>query len=347
VRPRVAVVLFNLGGPDRPEAIRPFLLNLFRDPAILRVPFFIRPLLARIIANRRVRPATENYALLGGRSPLLEITEQQANALAAVLPELDARCFIAMRYWHPLTDAVIQSVRAWSPDEVVLLPLYPHYSTTTTGSSLSAWREAAARQGLVVRTTALCCYPTDAQYIAATVRLVRNAYDEARAQLGSAIPLRVLFSAHGLPETIVRRGDPYQWQIEQTVAAILASFQVNDWRICYQSRATPQRWIGPSTDAEIERAAHDKVAVLIVPIAFVSEHSETLVELDVEYRALADRLSVPGYFRVPTQNVDASFIAALADLVRHARDAGPGPCSQSGRRICPADRTSCPLAMAA
>ena len=346
MRPRVAVVLFNLGGPDRPEAIRPFLLNLFRDPAILRVPFFIRPLLAQVIMRSRLRPATANYALLGGRSPLLEITEQQANALTAALPELDAKCFIAMRYWHPFSDAAIQSVRAWSPDEVVLLPLYPHYSTTTTGSSLSAWREGAARHGLAVQTTALCCYPTDSGYIAATARLLRKAYDEARTQLDAAIPLRVLFSAHGLPETIVRHGDPYQWQIEQTVAAILASFEALDWRICYQSRATPQRWIGPSTDAEIERAAHDNVAVLIVPIAFVSEHSETLVELDVEYRVLADRLGVPGYFRVPTQNADADFIAALADLVRHARATGPGPCSQSGKRICPTDRTSCPLAVA-
>jgi ferrochelatase len=344
VRPKVAVVLFNLGGPDRPEAIKPFLLNLFIDPAILRVPFFLRPILARFIVRSRLRPATANYAMLGGRSPLLELTQAQAAALAAGLRELDAKCFIAMRYWHPLSDETAQTVRDWQPDEVVLLPLYPHYSTTTTGSSLTAWREAAARAGLVADTVTICCYATDADYVAATTALLHTAYHAARTRLDPAVRLRVLFSAHGLPEVVVRQGDPYQWQIERTVACVLAEWRERapDWVICYQSRATPQQWIGPSTEAEIERAAHDRVAVLVVPIAFVSEHSETLVELDVEYRALAERLGVPGYFRVPTQNSDAAFIAALARLVRHARSHGPGLCSHAGGRICPADRSGCP-----
>jgi ferrochelatase len=344
VRPRVAVVLFNLGGPDRPEAIKPFLLNLFTDPAILRVPFFVRPILARRIARSRLQPATENYAMLGGRSPLLELTRSQAAALEARLPEFDAKCFIAMRYWHPLSDETARAVTDWQPDEVILLPLYPHYSTTTTGSSLSAWREAAAGAGLVADTVTICCYPTDADYIAATTALLSAAYDAARAQLDPSIRLRVLFSAHGLPEVIVRRGDPYQWQIEQTVVHVLKAWPENDpdWVVCYQSRATPQQWIGPSTEAEIERAAHDGVAVVVVPIAFVSDHSETLVELDVEYRALAEKLGVPGYFRVPVQNSDDAFIAALARLVRYARSRGPGLCSHAGGRICPADRTRCP-----
>ena len=157
----------------------------------------------------------------------------------------------------------------------------------------------------------------------------------------------MLFSAHGLPETIVRRGDPYQWQVEQTVDRVLARWKQHDldWRICYQSRATPQQWIGPSTDNEIERAAHDKVALIVVPIAFVSEHSETLVELDVEYRTLAERLGVPGYFRVPAQNSDPAFIEALADLVRRARRFGPGMCSYAGDRICPSERRGWPVAL--
>jgi protoporphyrin/coproporphyrin ferrochelatase len=344
VLPRVAVVLFNLGGPDRPEAIKPFLVNLFTDPAILRVPFFVRPFLARYIAGTRLEPARANYALLGGRSPLLELTLAQANALEAALPELDAKCFIAMRYWHPFSDETARAVHDWMPDEVVLLPLYPQYSSTTTGSSLTAWRESAARVGLVASTATLCCYPTDAAFIAATAALLRTAYDAARSQLDPSIRLRVLFSAHGLPETIVRRGDPYQWQIEQTVAHVLSALEPAelDWALCYQSRATPQRWIEPSTDMEIERAARDKTAVLVVPIAFVSEHSETLVELDVDYRELAGRLGVPGYFRVPTQNTDAAFIGALAQLVMHARSRGPGLCSHAGGRICPVDRTNCP-----
>jgi protoporphyrin/coproporphyrin ferrochelatase len=344
VRPRVAVVLFNLGGPDRPESIKPFLLNLFTDPAILRVPFFVRPILARVIARSRLQPAMANYAMLGGRSPLLELTQSQAAALEAKLPEFDAKCFIAMRYWHPLSDETARAVRDWQPDEVVLLPLYPHYSTTTTGSSLTVWREAAARAGLAADTMTVCCYPTDSDYVAATTALLSAACDAARARLDSKVRLRVLFSAHGLPEVIVRRGDPYQWQIEQTVACVLAEWRERepDWVVCYQSRATPQQWIGPSTEAEIERAAHDKVAVLVVPIAFVSDHSETLVELDVEYRALAEKLGVPGYFRVPVQNSDDAFIAALARLVRYARSRGPGLCSHAGGRICPADRSQCP-----
>ena len=344
MRPRVAVVLFNLGGPDRPEAIRPFLANLFKDPAILRVPFFVRPFLARRIAAARFEPAQVSYAALGGSSPLLELTRAQASALDAQLAEFDAKCFIAMRYWHPFSDETAKAVRDWGPDGVLLLPLYPQYSTATTGSSLTAWREAAARVGLVADTTAICCYPTDAAYVAAIAALLRAEWQAARRQLAPATGLRVLFSAHGLPESIVQAGDPYQWQIEQTVANVLADWDPGtDWVVCYQSRATPQRWIGPSTEAELERAAHDGVAVLVVPIAFVSDHSETLVELDIDYRALADRLGVPGYFRVPVPNADAMFIAALADLVRRARTRGPGLCSHAGGRICPADRTLCPL----
>ena len=347
-RRKIAIVLFNLGGPDRPESVRPFLLNLFTDPAILRVPFFVRPILARIIARARTKPATANYALLGGKSPLLELTEQQARALEAALPELDARCFVAMRYWHPFSMEAARAVKAWDPDEVVLLPLYPHYSTTTTGSSLSAWRDAAARVGLAKPVTSLCCYPSDPGFLGATAAIVRKGYQQARAALDPAIGLRVLFSAHGLPEVIVSAGDPYQYQIEQTVAGVVRWLAIPglDYHVCYQSRATPQKWIGPSTEEEIERAATDKVALLVVPIAFVSEHSETLVELDVEYRDVADKLGVPGYFRVPAQNADAGFIAALADLVRHARAHGPGLCSFAGRRVCPGEHGDCPHARA-
>jgi ferrochelatase len=345
VPPRVAVVLFNLGGPDRPEAIRPFLLNLFSDPAILRVPFPLRMVLARVIARSRLRPAAANYALLGGRSPLLELTRQQAVALEAALPELDAKCFIAMRYWHPFSRDTARAVREWRPEHVVLLPLYPQYSTTTTGSSLTAWREAAVRVGLTAPTAAVCCYPTDPRYVAATATLLRTAYEQARAALPREVRLRVLFSAHGLPEAIVRAGDPYQWQVAQSVDAVLAEWGRDeiDWVICYQSRATPVKWIGPSTDEEVERAGRDKVAVLVVPIAFVSEHSETLVELDIEYRALAERAGVPGYFRVPTHNDDAGFIDALAGLVRGAIARGVGLCSGAGQPVCGAQFGGCAL----
>ncbi|MBS0638993.1 MAG: ferrochelatase [Proteobacteria bacterium] len=344
---KVAVVLFNLGGPDRPEAIKPFLLNLFKDPAILRVPFFVRPLLARIIARARVAPATENYTLLGGKSPLLELTQLQAAALEQALPDVEAKCFIAMRYWHPFSLEAARAVKAWGADEVVLLPLYPQFSTTTTGSSLTAWREAASKAGLMVRTTTVCCYATEPDYAKSTADLVAAHYAKARAELDPAIPLRVLFSAHGLPEIIIQQGDPYQWQVEQTVATVMRAWGKDvDHAICYQSRATPQKWIEPSTEAEIERAAHDKIAVLVVPIAFVSEHSETLVELDVEYRDLAKEAGVPGYFRVPTQNSDAAFIASLAGIVRRALGSNSGLCSGVGGRICEEGFGDCPFTLA-
>ncbi len=342
-RRKVAIILFNLGGPDSPESIKPFLLNLFRDPAILRVPFFVRPFLARTIANARLAPATENYALLGGKSPLLGLTQEQAAALEAALPDVEARCFIAMRYWHPFSLEAARAVKAWGPDDVVLLPLYPQFSTTTTGSSLTAWRDAAVRVGLAADTTTVCCYPVDPAYAAATAARVKIEYEKARAALDPAVPLRVLFSAHGLPEIIIQRGDPYQWQIEHTVATVLAAWGAEiDYTVCYQSRATPQKWIGPSTDEEIERAAHDKTAVLVVPIAFVSEHTETLVELDVEYRDLAVKLGVPGYYRVPTQNADPGFIASLAGQVTRAIGRGPGLCSSAGGRMCRLEHTGCP-----
>ena len=345
VRRRVAVVLFNLGGPDKPESIKPFLLNLFRDPAILRVPFFIRPLLAQIIAMARVKPATENYAILGGKSPLLELTQEQAQALEAALSsaEVEAKCFIAMRYWHPFSLQTATEVRDWGADEVFLLPLYPHFSTTTTGSSLTAWREAAARVGLARPVTTLCCWFRDSGFVAATAAIVRRSLLAAEAD--SKSPIRVLFSAHGLPQTIVKKGDPYQFQIESTVQAVVDELAISglDWQVCYQSRATPQKWLDPSTEEAIEHAARDKVAVLVVPIAFVSEHSETLVELDVEYRELAEKMGVPGYYRTPAQNSDPGFITALAKAVGAARARGVGTCSFEGGRACPVKHKDCPM----
>jgi ferrochelatase len=310
------------------------------------VPFFVRPLLARLIAGLRVKAASANYAILGGRSPLLELTGQQARALEQAVP--GARCFIAMRYWHPFSRETAVAVRAWDPDEIVLLPLYPQYSTTTTGSSLSAWRAAAAAVGLAKPTTSLCCYHSDSAFLAATTAIVRRAYAQARSQLPAGTGLRVLFSAHGLPEVIVKAGDPYQFQVERTVAGVVRVLDEPglDWAICYQSRATPQKWLGPSTETEIARAARDKVAVLVVPIAFVSEHSETLVELDVEYKHLADKEGVPGYFRAPAQNSDPGFITALAELVEATLGRGPGLCSFVGGRTCPRPHTDCPHARA-
>jgi ferrochelatase len=346
---RVAVVLFNLGGPDAPESVRPFLVNLFTDPAILRVPGFLRPWLGRLIAWRRTKPALENYNVLGGKSPLRELTEEQSRNLDAALnaPGGDEyRSFVCMRYWHPMSSETVRAVEAWGADEVVLIPLYPQYSTTTTGSSLQDWQQAARRAGLDLPTRSLCCFHSDKRFAVATAQMVREAHAQALAALPAGVGLRVLFSAHGLPESIVKAGDPYQWQVEQTVAAVVEQLGLPglDHIVCYQSRVTPQKWIGPSTEEELARAGRDKVAVLICPIAFVSEHSETLVELDVEYREIAEEDGVPGYFRVPAQNSDAGFIDALADLVRRVRGSGRSLCSFAGARQCPKIHSDCPHA---
>lgn len=309
---KVAVVLFNLGGPDSPEAVKPFLRNLFSDPAILRVPALLRGPLAWLISSRRAPTAQKIYAQIGGASPILGQTEAQARALEDALgAEHQVRAFVCMRYWHPMTDVVVQQVRAYAPERIVLLPLYPQYSTATTQSSLDAWKSEARRLGGT--TSTVLSYPVDPGFIAASVDLVQ----QSLAAVG-AKPHRLLFSAHGLPEKIIKAGDPYQSQVERTAAAIVAGLGPIDSAVCYQSRVGPLKWIGPSTEAEIQRAGRDGKAIVLYPLSFVSEHSETLVELDIEYRHLADKSGVPAYHRVPTVGTHPAFIRGLADLVRGA-----------------------------
>ena len=324
------MVLLNLGAPDGAGAVRPFLFNLFNDPAIittLQQPY--RWFVAALIAWRRAPVARAIYQRLGGGSPLLANTQAQAAALGDVLG-VDHRVFIAMRYWHPMSPEVATTVRAWGADEVVLLPLYPQFSTTSTGSSLAAWDKATALAGLMVPHRAICCYPDEPGFIAAMVAEIERSID--RWPKGE--PYRLLFSAHGLPQRTVAAGDPYQWQVERTVAALRAALARPqlDSVICYQSRVGPLAWLEPATDAEIRRAGRDGVGVIVVPIAFVSEHSETLVELDIEYRHLAESVGVPRYVRVPAIGTAPAFIAALARLVRNAPQRGPAP--SDGRRLC-------------
>ena len=345
---RTAVVLFNLGGPDRPEAVAPFLFNLFNDPAIIDLPRPFRWLLAKVISSRRAPIAREIYGRIGGRSPLLELTRAQAEALESALGSGDHRVFVAMRYWHPFAAEVAREVVRYGPDRVVLLPLYPQFSTTTSASSLADWRRAAAAAGLRAPSAALCCYPTGAGLIEAQADLI----GETLARAPADTPIRLLFSAHGLPRKIVARGDPYAWQVEQTAAAVAARLAQGrpgkpalDWAICYQSRVGRLEWIGPATEAEIARAGRDGVALVVAPIAFVSEHSETLVELDMEYRDLAARSGVPAYLRVPALGTHAAFVAQLADLVRGLEVAPDGTLrSGQGGRICPAGHGRCALA---
>ena len=305
-----AVILFNLGGPDSPQAVEPFLTNLFNDPAVIDLPSLLRGPLARFIARRRGPIAREIYAKIGGRSPILEETEAQARALEMALGG-DTRVFIAMRCWKPFSDEAARAVAAWAPDEIVLLPLYPQYSTTTTQSSFKDWHEAAIAAGLKAPTSAVCCYPQLPGFIEA---LAANGREMA-ARARSGVSYRWLLSAHGLPERVIARGDPYQWQTEKTAAALVERLGISDWTLCYQSRVGPLKWIGPATDAEVRRAGADGKGVIMVPIAFVSEHSETLVELDILYKDLAREAGVPDYLRVPTAGVRREFIAGLAQLV--------------------------------
>ena len=337
---KIAVVLFNLGGPDSPRAVAPFLFNLFNDAAIISVPQPIRVLLAKLISWRRTKKATAIYQKIGGKSPILELTQQQARALEERLKTYgEYKVFVSMRYWHPLSRVVVKNVQAYAPDHIILLPLYPQFSTTTTGSSFDDWEKQCDKISLKVPTRKVCCYPMQKSFIASHANLIREYYWKA-AEFGRP---RILFSAHGLPEKVIMAGDPYQYQIEKTAAAIIQILAVDDldYQVCYQSKVGPLAWIGPSTEDEIARAAADKMPVVIVPIAFVSEHSETLVELDIDYRYLAEELGVPSYQRVPALAVEPFFIDALAEIVVSKSDS-TGISSDTGERFCLRQFGACP-----
>ena len=339
VSQKLAVILFNLGGPDGPDAVEPFLRNLFSDPAIITLPAPLRLPLAWLIARRRAPIARKIYGHIGGRSPIFEETRRQANELEKVLSKdgLQAKAFVAMRYWHPFVRGAAQAVKAFKPDKIVLLPLYPQYSTTTTASSLKDWGRAARRMRLDIPTSRVCCYPQATGFVTAAAAKIR----EATADAPEGISYRLLLSAHGLPKRIVQKGDPYQWQVEQSAAAIIKALDMPGLEpvICYQSRVGPLEWIGPATDAEIIRAGRDGKGVIVAPIAFVSEHSETLVELDIEYRRLAEESGVPDYRRAATVGTHPDFIQGLAGLVRAAIDGKIVTCGEG--RICPAPCKGC------
>jgi ferrochelatase len=337
---KVAVVLLNLGGPDRQESVRPFLFNLFADKAIIRLPWPARMALATLISTTRARSARANYALMGGGSPLLAETRKQADALqtrlSAELAGDEVRTFIAMRYWNPLTAEAAREVANFAPDEVVLLPLYPQYSTTTTESSVNAWR-AAYRGSGVVRT--VCCYPGVASLAKAHAVSIRQTWERAGRPEG----LRLLFSAHGLPQQVVDDGDPYAMQVEKTCAAVLEQLGADglgqgwDWRLAYQSRVGRLKWLGPYTPQAIADAAEEGRGLIVVPIAFVSEHVETLVELDIEYRELAEHAGVEPYLRVPALGVQSDFIdtlttATLGAMKRPGVAPAGSPCDGNWRR---------------
>jgi ferrochelatase len=348
---KLAIVLFNLGGPDQISSVEPFLFNLFKDKAIINLPGIIRLPLARFIAWRRGPVARKIYENIGGCSPLLEETEAQANYLNEKLKHLadEVKVFISMRYWHPFSQTTASAVKSFDADRIILLPLYPHYSSTTTGSSFKDWKNAIKSVALDVPTSAICCYPSEKGFIAGQVKLIKKAIINAESKVAKGIKIRVLFSAHGLPKKVINAGDPYQWQIEKTATAVVSDLKnildrpSLDWVVCYQSRVGPLEWIGPSLDQELIRAGKDQKGVVVVPIAFVSEHSETLVELDIEYREKAEELKLPTYLRVPALSIEENFIDSLANSVEASLKLGSVINCQAGKRQCPPEFKNCPL----
>jgi ferrochelatase len=334
---KLGIVLFNLGGPDKADSVRPFLRNLFSDRAIIDLPAIARYPLARFIADRRAPESRGIFAEIGGRSPIVAETDAQARALELRLAQAghEVKAFVAMRYWHPFTQEAVAQLKNWNPDQIILLPLYPQYSTTTTRSSLAEFHREAARQYLKIPTHEVCCFPIEDGFVSAMTQLV----SEALSRVNPGIVYRVLFSAHGLPKRVIQKGDPYQWQVEQTVAAVVKRLNRSDieHRISYQSRVGRLEWIGPATDAEIRQAGAEAKGIIVVPVAFVCEHSETLFELDIKCARIAKDSGVRDYIRVPTVRTHPAFIGGLSKLALAALEAR-APISCVPGRLCPVDR---------
>jgi ferrochelatase len=328
---RVGVVLFQLGGPDTLEAIEPFLYNLFCDPDIIDFPFarLARKPLARLIARSRARHVQHHYSEIGGGSPIRKFTEQQAAALETRLRArgVDATCVVAMRYWHPFTAEAIARLEAAGCQELVLLPLYPQYSSTTSGSSLNEWKRQYHGGARVHTVAEFYRYPI---YLQALVERV----GETLARFGAGRDaVELVFSAHSLPLSVVEKGDPYPRQIEETVARVMAlGGWPNPHRLCYQSKVGASKWLQPSLRGTLrELAAAGTRQVCVVPVSFVSDHVETLGEIDHEARGLAQELGIERFEMVPGLNDSSTFIAALAELVEAALGEGARASSEAPR----------------
>jgi ferrochelatase len=327
---QVAVVLFQLGGPDTLAAIEPFLYNLFSDPDIIDFPFarLGRRPLAKLISTTRARKVQHHYAVIGGGSPIRRFTEQQAQALEAHLNDMGigARCFVAMRYWHPLIAETAAELECEPWDEIVLLPLYPQYSSTTTGSSLNEWRRCfsgmngAGSGGRVARFHTIRDFYQNDLYLDAVVERV----EQTLARFPARDAAVLAFSAHSVPVSVIERGDPYQRQIEETVRLVMErGGWKNPHRLCYQSKVGASKWLQPSLRVTIAQLAAEKAAqVCVVPISFVSDHVETLGEIDHEAREMAGRLGIAQFEMAPGLNDSPRFIGALGDLVARALGRG-------------------------
>ena len=304
------IILFNLGGPDSLDAVQPFLFNLFNDPAILSLPTILRYPLAKFISKRRTPIAKAIYAEMGGKSPIFEETQAQANALEQALKqEADKyKCFIVMRCWNPRAIDVVKKVKEFNPQQIILLPLYPQYSDATSGSSIKEWSDICKKENLNIDTKTICCYPTEKDFILSYANLIKE-----KINLNKLSETTLVFSAHGLPENKIKQGDPYQWQVENTVSHLVKKLSIPNlnYILSYQSRVGPLKWILPSTETIIKDEAKKKKIIVVVPVAFVSEHSETLVELDIEYKKLAIENGSKDYIRIPAVAANQNFINSL------------------------------------
>lgn len=314
---RLGVVLFQLGGPDTLAAIEPFLYNLFCDPDIIDFPFarIGRKPLAKLISTTRARKVQHHYATIGGGSPIRRFTERQARALETELTNrgLDVTCVVAMRYWHPFTLEAIAQLQAAQCDEVVLLPLYPQYSSTTTGSSLNEWQRQFSGNIPVRNVESFYRHP---KYLDAVIEKI----EEALARFPVPGRAEIVFSAHSVPMSVIAKGDPYQRHIEDTVRLLMErGGWANRHRLCYQSKVGASKWLQPSLHRTLHDLSVEKVReVCIVPVAFVSDHVETLGEIDHEAREEARRLGITRFEMSSGLNDSPKFIAALAHLVLEA-----------------------------
>jgi ferrochelatase len=315
---KISVVLLNLGGPLSLDGVQNFLFNLFYDKAIINLPNPFRYIIAKLISSRRTKKAQGIYEQLGGKSPLLEETKAQTESLEKLLKSRgyeNTKVHIVMRYASPRASEVVEDI-AREAGKIIIIPLYPQFSATTTGSSVEELQRELGRINTTANIRTICCYPTEHKFIASYVDIIKEKYQEAE-KVGKP---RILFSAHGLPKKNIKQGDSYEWQVTETVKNIVMELGVSDldWVICYQSKVGPMEWLKPSTEEEIVRACSDEVPILIVPVAFVSEHSETLVELDIEYLHLAKEHGTVGYFRAKTVGVHKLFVESLADMTDRA-----------------------------
>lgn len=313
---KTAVLLLQMGGPDSLEAVRPFLYNLFSDRDIIRIgPGLTQPLIARFISWRRSRKVIEYYRQIGGKSPLRELTEQQAGELEKMLGP-GYRCFVAMRYWKPDTAETFAAIRAEGFNRIIALSLYPHYSRATSGSSFNEMERVRALSGGSFFMSYVRQFFDHPLYIAALaekIELGLSGFNDRNA-------VQLVFSAHGLPQSFIDSGDPYLDHIQATVRLVMERFKDVSHHLAFQSRAGPVKWLEPSTEDMIRKLAETGCkSLLMVPLSFVSDHIETLYEIDIQYGEEAAALGITDFRRTESLNASPAFINCLADLVRGAR----------------------------